>query len=86
MFCSCSVSFPSAEPDVVGVKSCRKCVETLERSGSLHVTRARLPARFATMSCPALRILFSSLSMAKSFVTISLVVMHAIVTLRSTTG
>ena len=56
------------------------------RRGSRQVTSAREPARLATMSWAALRILASEPSMAKSLVTSSLVVMQAMVTDRSITG
>mmetsp|Transcript_19028 Transcript_19028/g.54395 ORF Transcript_19028/g.54395 Transcript_19028/m.54395 type:complete len:201 (-) Transcript_19028:1563-2165(-) len=82
--CSCW-SLPEKEPGCCW-SSARRCLAILTRSGSLHVTRARLPARLETMSCAALRMRLSSGSVAKSFATRSLVVMHAIVTLRSTTG
>ena len=47
------------------------------RRGSLHVTIARLPARFCTIMCAAFRILLSSGSIAKSLTISSRVVMHA---------
>lgn len=61
-------------------------VTMLIRRGSLHVTSARLPARFWTMRCAAVLIFSSSPSIAKSFIVSSRVEMPAIVTERSTTG
>ena len=58
----------------------------LRRSGSLHVTSASDPARLLTIRCAASRILCSSCTFAKSFITSSFALMHAIVTERSTTG
>eukprot|EP00974_Lingulodinium_polyedra_P007901 752274-Lingulodinium_polyedra.AAC.1 len=58
----------------------------LECKGSRQVTRARLPAKFATINWAAFCILFSSPSIAKSFVTMALDVMQAMDTLLSTTG
>lgn len=54
--------------------------------GSLHVTKARLPARFYTIRSAARMILLKSGSNAKSLRTNSLVVMRAMVTDLSTTG
>ena len=56
----------------------------LVRSGSLYATSARDDARFCTIRCAALRILFSSGSIAKSFITISRVAIAAILAERST--
>mmetsp|Transcript_366 Transcript_366/g.1282 ORF Transcript_366/g.1282 Transcript_366/m.1282 type:complete len:345 (+) Transcript_366:292-1326(+) len=85
--CTAAVAAASmAASSGVAASSARRCLAMDTRSGSLHVTNASDPARFATMSCAALRARASSGSVAKSLATISLVVMHAMVTLRSTTG
>mmetsp|Transcript_31855 Transcript_31855/g.101477 ORF Transcript_31855/g.101477 Transcript_31855/m.101477 type:complete len:316 (-) Transcript_31855:479-1426(-) len=66
--------------------SWRSWLARLTRSGSLHVTMARDPTRLHTIRCAARHIRFSSGSIAKSLRMSSRVVMHAMVTLRSTTG
>ncbi|KAJ8291314.1 hypothetical protein OF846_005352 [Rhodotorula toruloides] len=81
---ACSGSESSVKP------FCRRRVRAwaimLRRRGSLQVTSASDPARFCTMRCAAVAMLFSSPSIAKSFIVSSRVEMPAMVTERSTTG
>mmetsp|Transcript_25717 Transcript_25717/g.56357 ORF Transcript_25717/g.56357 Transcript_25717/m.56357 type:complete len:359 (-) Transcript_25717:1945-3021(-) len=83
---SCTTCSTSDESTPACCNSTRKWLPHATRSGSLHVTLAREPARFCTMSCAALRIRISSGSMAKSLSISSRVVTHEMVTERSTTG
>mmetsp|Transcript_18531 Transcript_18531/g.44124 ORF Transcript_18531/g.44124 Transcript_18531/m.44124 type:complete len:233 (+) Transcript_18531:2343-3041(+) len=81
---ACSTVWASKR--LVLVRRVRIWLHMLWRRGSLHVTKARLPARFCTIMCAAALIFCSSCSRAKSLSASSRVVMQAMVTERSTTG
>mmetsp|Transcript_67559 Transcript_67559/g.119836 ORF Transcript_67559/g.119836 Transcript_67559/m.119836 type:complete len:234 (-) Transcript_67559:3979-4680(-) len=68
------------------MKLARKWLMNVDLNGSLHVTIARLDARLWAIMCEQWRSLASSPSVAKSFATSSRVVVHAIITDRSTQG